>query len=245
MDIITNIFSDFIFLLLIALIGSGWLWFRRRNLLSLFHVSKQNGLTIYLSRLQIQPNTALGYDGNTKSFSGATVTAAEVAAASALANLFDFVIPGLENQPGILKSIFMRNVSVHIQPSPLSVDSIPKDRTLVAVGSPGFNSVSAWIQQSLDPLIKFSPDNASYLARGQQPFADLTQGMVQVLWDADHARRIFYVAGLSELGTYAAVLYLGRKWGEICKNLGEKDTYACFVRLKDGDPVLLTTIHPN
>lgn len=240
-----NLAASFIFLIILVALGGGWFLWRRTRLLDLFKISQKKGLTIYLSRLQIRQGGAVGFDGTPRRFTGPAVTAAEAAASSVLGSIFEYLIPGLESQPGILKTLFTRDISVRVEPSPTNVSSLPNDRTIVAVGSPGFNSVSAWIQNALNPLIRFDGNNSSLLPQGQQPVTDASQGMVQVLWDANHSRRVFYVAGMSEAGTAAALLYLGRKWDELRKNLGKRETYACLVRLQQGEPTLLSTVHPN
>jgi hypothetical protein len=240
-----SLIANVLFFLLLLGVASGWFLWRRRRLLDLFKVKEKKGLVIYLSRLEIATGGAIGFDGMPRSFGGATVTAAEAAASAVLGSVFEYLIPGLESQPGLLKTLFTRDISVVVEPSPLEFTKIPNDRTIVAVGSPGYNSISEWIQQYLNPLIRFDGNNSSLIPNGEQPVTDVTQGMVQVLWDANNSRRVFYVAGMSEQGTAAALLYLGQKWDELRKNLGEKDTYACFVRLQNGVPTLLTTVHAN
>lgn len=243
--IYNNLLSNAIFLLVLMVLGGGWLWWKRWSLLRLFKVSRERGLTIYISRLEVIAGGTVGFDGHPRSFQGPTVTALESATAAVIGNLFDYLVPGLESQPGLLKTLLIRDIGVTIEPSPLNPAQIPVDRTIIAVGSPGYNSVSAWIEQDLNPLIRFGHDNSSLIPTGQQPVTDPTQGMVQVLWDANQQRRVFYLAGMSEAGTVAAILYTGRKWEELRRNLGSRQTYACLVRLQAGEPVLLTTIHPN
>ena len=228
--------------LLLAL-GGGWFLWRRRRLLRLFGVGKGVGITIFLARLEVLPWGSTGFDGQPRSFTGPVVTANEASAASRLGSIFEYLIPGLENQPGLLKTLFTRDIVVRVEPSPMTAVQIPNQGTIVTVGSPAFNVVSAWVQQALNPLITFDQNNSSLLPFGQQPVIDVSQGMVQVLWDANHARRVFYVGGVSELGTVAAVLYLAKKWEELRTNLGSSQTYAAFVRIQQGEPVLLATIH--
>jgi hypothetical protein len=234
-----------IFSIVTLALGSGWFLLRRRRLLKLFRVSKDCGLTIYLSRLQILQGGAIDFHGTPRSFAGPVVTAAEAGAATVLGSIFEYLIPGLESRSGILKTLFTRDISVSVEPSPAQVSALPSDRTVVAVGSPGYNCVSEWIESALNPLIRFDVNKSSMLPQGLQSVTDPSQGMVQVLWDANHSRRVLYVAGLSEAGTAAALLYLGRKWDELRRNLGNRQTYACFVRLQNGEPTLLSTVHPN
>ena len=208
-------------------------------------MTKDHGITIFLSRLQIVIGGAVDFNGQPRTFSGATVTANEASAAAAFGSIFEYLIPGLESQPGLLKTLFTRDINVTLAPSPRQIAEIPTDHTIVAVGSPGYNCVSLWIQQSLNPLITFDANNTSLQPHGQAPVIDPTQGMVQVLWDANNQRRVFYVGGISEAGTIAALMYLATNWRELRQNLGRRDTYAGLVRIQNGRSVLLSTIHAN
>lgn len=237
--------ASVIFFVVLLSLGGGWFLWRRQRLLNFFKVSSKRGITIYLSRLQIILGGATDVNGVRRTFAGPVVTAAEAGASTVLGSVFEYLIPGLENQPGILKTLFTRDISVLVEPSPTSIAALPNDRTIVAVGSPGYNCVSEWTQNALNPLICFDRNNSALLPQGQQPVTDPLQGMVQVLWDANHSRRVFYVAGVSEAGTAAALLYLARKWDELRKNLGGRQTYACLVRMQGGEPRLLATVHPN
>jgi len=240
-----GILSSIAFLVLLVIAGSGLLLWRRRRLLDLFRVSKDRGLTIFLSRLEIEQWGSIGFDGQPRSFAGPAVTAREAAAASDLRSIFEYLIPGLESQPGLLKTLFTRDIDVTVEPSPMAVGAIPNDRTMVTVGSPAFNVVSDWVQHALNPRVVFDPNNTSLQSAGHQPVVDPQQGMVQVLWDANLQRRVFYVGGLSEAGTVAALVYLARRWEELRQNLGSQQAYAGLVRIEHGEPVLLSTIHPH
>jgi hypothetical protein len=145
-EIWVGILSSLAFLFLLMLLGSGLLLWKRRRLLGLFQVSKNRGLTILLARIEVRQWGSGGFDGHPRSFSGPTVAAGEAAAASALANVFEYLIPGLENQPGLLKTLFTRDVDVAVEPSPMTLAEIPNGRTIVAVGSPAFNIASHWVQ---------------------------------------------------------------------------------------------------
>jgi hypothetical protein len=240
-----NLLASIAFLMLLVVAGSGVLLWRRRRLLNLFRVSKDRGLTIFLSRLQILQWGSIGFDGQPRSFAGAAVTAGEAAAASVLRSIFEYPIPGLENQPGLLRTLFTRDIDVMVEPAPMTMAAVPNNRTIVTVGSPAFNVVSDWVQHALNPLIVFDPNNSSLQSVGHQPVEDPQHGMVQVLWDANLQRRVVYVGGLSEAGSVAALLYLARKWDELRRNLGSQQTYAGFVQVEQGEPVLLSTIHPH
>jgi hypothetical protein len=67
--------------------------------------------------------------------------------------------------------------------------------------------------------------------------------MVQVLYDAQHDRRVFYVGGIAEQGTRAGLIYLALNWRELRKNLGKDRVYAGLVQFSDNGVRLTETIH--
>ena len=240
---LTGVLSSALFLLLSFVLGGGWYLLRRRALLDLFQVAKSKRLVIYLSRIQVIRGGSVGVDGEVRNFCGPTVTTAEASAATLLTAIFEYIIPGMESQPGVFKTLFTRDVTVFVQHCPQSARDIPDDVSVVAVGSPGYNTVSAWAQQALNPKISFSPNNDSLVTHKLRALADPATGMVQVLYDQQNDRRVFYVGGTTEAGTQAALLYLALKWRELKRNLGKKRVFAGFVRMSKGQPELTETIH--
>ena len=224
-------------------IGGAWLLFRRRHLLRLFRVSHSSGLQIYLSCIHVLSGGSVGLDGRLRSFAGPTVTASEARASALLSGLFEYIIPGLEAQPGILKTLFTRDISVEVLPSPLNIDDLPRRGSIVTVGSPGYNVVSLWDQTSLNPKVLFSPNNDLLITNTGRQINDTTIGMVQILYDSQNQRRVFYLAGLSELGTRTALLYVATKWRDLYKNVGDQEVFCCLVVLRHGEAELTETIH--
>ena len=233
--------SVLFFVVLLAL-GSGWYLLRRRALLSLFRVDKTKSLIIYLSRIEVVQGGSVGVDGAVRSFAGPTVTASEAGAATVLSGIFEYLIPGLESQPGILRTLFTRDISVSIQPSPTSVQQIPDDASIVTVGSPGYNSISEWAQSRLNPKVSFSAANDALVTGAGRSFSDPATGMVQVRYDASNDRRVFYVGGITETGTRAALLYLALNCKELKRYLGKQRVFAGLVQLSGGRVRLTETI---
>jgi|SRR5215813_691608 len=225
------------------IIGGGWYLWRRRALLSLFQVGKTKPLIIYLSRVEVVQGGSVGVGGVARSFAGPTVTASEASAATVLAGIFEYLIPGLESQPGILKTLFTRDISVFVQPSPISVQQIPPEVSIVSVGSPGYNCVSEWAQGQLNPRVWFSRNNDALETHTGRSFAHPDTGMVQVLYDAQNDRRVFYVGGIAEAGTRAGLLYLALKWKELKQNMGKQRVFAGLVQVSNGRVRLTETIH--
>jgi hypothetical protein len=122
------------------------------------------------------------------------------------------------------------------------MQEVPTDTTIVTVGSPVYNIVSQWAEQQLGPKVSFSPNRPELVANGR-PFPDPTIGMVQVLYDAQHDRRVFYVGGIAEQGTRAGLIYLALNWRELRKNLGKDRVYAGLVQFSDNGVRLTETIH--
>jgi hypothetical protein len=240
---LTGVLSSALFLVLLSVLGGGWYLWRRRALLDLFQVAKSKRLVIYLSRIEVIRGGSVGVDGVVRRFYGPTVTAAEASAATLLAGIFEYIIPGMESQPGLLKTLFTRDVSVLVQPCPMSAQDTPDDVPIVTVGSPGYNTVSAWAQQALNPKVSFSPNNDALVTHKGRALADPATGMVQVLYDQQNDRRVFYVGGITEAGTRTALLYLSVKWRELKRNLGKDKVFAGFVRMSKGQPELTETIH--
>lgn len=239
----TGVLSSAVFLLLLLLLGGGWYLWRRRVLLDLFQVSKSKQLLIYVSRIEVVRGGSVGVDGAVRGFYGPTLTAAEAGAATLLARIFEYIIPGMESQPGLLNTLFTRDICVTVQPCPQSANDIPSDVPVVTVGSPGYNTVSAWAQKALNPKVFFSPNNDALVTHKQRALADPHTGMVQVLYDQQNDRRVFYVGGTTEIGTRAALVYLAVKWRELARNLGRSKVFAGLVRMSNGQPELTETIH--
>ena len=235
--------ASVLFFVLLVGLGGGWYLWRRRALLSLFQVGKSKRLVIYLSRVEVVQGGSVGVGGVVRSFAGPTVTASEASAATLLAGIFEYLIPGLESQPGILKTLFTRDISVFVQPSPILVQQIPQEVPIVTVGSPGYNCVSEWAQRQLNPKVAFSPNNNALVTHTGRSLVDPATGMVQVLYDAHNDRRVFYVGGITEVGTQAGLLYLALKWRDLKQNMGKQRVFAGLVQLSNGQVRLTETIH--
>jgi hypothetical protein len=227
---------------LLFLLGAGCFLWRRRRLLSLFGVSRSRPLTIYLSRVEVLRGGSRGPDGLPRVFSGPTVTASEANAAAHLAGLFEYLIPGLESQPGLLKTLFTRDIPISVEPSPLSSSDITSEGSIVTVGSPGYNVVSAWAQDRLNPKVMFSDDNGALVTNTGRRIDDPTLGLVQVLYDAQSDRPVFWAAGITEAGTRVALLYLSSKWDELRKRKASQKVFAGLVQASADEIRLVETI---
>jgi hypothetical protein len=238
-----NIFSNLVWFVLFVGLSGVWLLIRRRSLLGLFRVSRKNGLIVYLSRINVVEGGSTDLAGRARRYQGPTVTVGECASATVLIRLFEYLIPGITSLPSPLKTLFTRDISVQIEPAPRSPSEIPDGCTVVTVGSPGYNNISAWAQSKLNPKVWFNQNNDAFVTKSGRNVSDPALGMVQVLFDAQTGRRVFFVAGLSEAGTCAALDFLGTRWKELKRHLADGDAYCGFVQMQNGKPRLVETIH--
>ncbi len=125
-----NLAAEAIFFLAVILLGSGYYLLKRRKLLGLFGLKAGQPLTLYLSRVFVTEGGSVGPDLRPRSFQGETVTAAEAQAAAALAQQFSFLVPGLDDQPGILRKLTIRDRQIRILPSPQNIREVSDDEIL-------------------------------------------------------------------------------------------------------------------
>lgn len=215
-NILIGVIANFIFFALTLLIGwSIYLVARRRRLLKFFGCTKIKKIVIYLSNIHVAPGGSIGPDNLPRRYSGTTVTFGETFQASLFQSLFNYLIPSLANQPGILKYLLVSDVQINIFPSPLNIDDIDKNSTIITFGSPGYNIVSSWAEQNLNLPIKFTNDNSEINVEGLAPITNVRQSFLQKYYDDQNKRLVFYAAGLSELGTIGSVYYLITHWREL------------------------------
>jgi hypothetical protein len=139
-----NLVAEFLFLLI--LLALGWLLYRvtrRGPLLSFFEIKRSRRLFVYLSHLRIQRGGALGVDGSPRSFGESALPAYEADLIPWLQRLFNYVVPGTEEQPGFLKWLQLSDVIVEFVPSPLHESEIERNSTFIAIGSPALHH-EAW-----------------------------------------------------------------------------------------------------
>ena len=237
-----NLAADAVFLLILIVLGSGFYLWGRRKLLGLFGLKAGQPLTVYLSRVFVISGGSVGPDSRPRSFQGPTVTAAEAQAAAALAQQFSFLVPGLDDQPGILRKLTIRDRQILILPSPPSMREVRDDEVIVSVGSPGYNAVSAWIESNLRPKVRFAESGDHFVFESGRTSAETRDGFIQILFDDRTKRRFFYVAGLAEAGTSAALLYLARDWKRIASDYANHGQFTAIVRADTHGPTLIETI---
>lgn len=229
-NILAGVIANVIFFALTIAIGwSTFLIVRRRKLLKFFGIGQTKRITVYLSNIRVIQGGSIGTDGHRRAYSGTTVTLGEAVQASLFQALFSYLIPGLSNQPGILKHLFVSDVKVIILPSPLKEEDIDRSSTIVTLGSPGYNVISEWTERKLTPRMKFINNNAAIAVNGLPNITDGKQAFVQRLFDSENKRWVFYVAGISELGTIGAAYFLASQWRVLYKMHGTEDQFSHII----------------
>jgi len=228
-----NIASNLLFLILVVLVGlivyqvTG-----RRALLRFFRIERTKRINLYLSHLRVNPFGAIGMDGTPRSFGGTAIPFAESRNVAIFQRLFNYVVPGVSSQPGLLKWLLISDVEVVPLVSPLTEGNIDTSTTAICLGSPGYNLVSGWAER-LGAICRFANDNTALSMRGLPPLTDTRQGFVQRVVSPDAT--CFYVAGPSELATNGAAYFLATQWRYLRQRFGDDRSFCVIVQISDQD----------
>ncbi len=228
-----NIASNLLFLMLLAFVGvvvynvTG-----RRALLKFFRIERTKRINLYLSHLRVNQFGAIGMDGRPRSFGGTAIPFAESRNVAIFQRLFNYVVPGVSSQPGLLKWLLISDVEVVPLVSPLTEENIDTSTTAICLGSPGYNLVSGWAER-LGAIGRFTNDNTALSMRGLPPLTDARQGFVQRVVSPDAT--CFYVAGPSELATNGAAHFLATRWRYLRQRFGDDRSFCVIVQISDQD----------
>jgi hypothetical protein len=231
-----NVASQFIGLALLALFGFV-VYFAtgRARLLKFFHIKNTKAVTVYLSNLSVPAGGARGVDGVPRSYAGPAIPLPEVHLIPAFQRLFNFLIPGAENLPGILKWLLISDIAVSVAASPVEEGEIDRCSTLITVGSPGFNRASRRVEQALHSLARFVEDNRALQLGDGPPVTDPRCAFVQRAVDQATCQVAFYVAGPASLGTTGAAYYLVSEWKRLSKRFPGSQPFCVMLRITSDD----------
>ena len=234
-DIISNVIGDVVFAVLTIGIGYGlYYYFRRAPLFAFFGIAEQRQLVIYVSDLRIILGGAIGADGVRRSFGGAAVAYSEVSAATGVASLFRVALPGQSVQPSWASSLLLSDVSVRIAPAPVPPAVVSFNCTSIAVGSPGYNAASAAVQNDLASPVHFNAQNSEIIVPGLPPVTNPRHSFIARL--RHHSHFVFYIGGLSEGGTTAALIFLARHWRLLHRRYRRTPSFYALVEFAGDDP---------
>jgi hypothetical protein len=210
-----NVGSEFLVLGILLVLG--WLAYQLKSRgprLSFFGIKHTKKLCVYLSHLRIRPGGALGVDGKPRSFGESAIPAYEADLMPALQRLFNYVVPGMEALPGFLNRLLLSDVDVEVLPSPLDVSEIA-DSTFIAVGSPGYNVASSYVEDSLHSIGRFTDDMSAVTVAEASALSGDHYAFVQRAGNSK--QKAFYVAGISSRATTGAVRFLATHWRDLHK----------------------------
>ena len=232
-----NIASNLLTILIIAVVG--WLilrFTRRAQLLSFFGLKDRKQILVYLSNVRVQLGGSVGVDSQPRSYAGTTIPENEAILIPVFQRLFNFVIPGLAEQPGFFKWLLVSDVAVEALPSPSHVSEVEKASTFIAVGSPAYNSASLRLEQTLNPLARFNDQYSGFKLDDVPDITDTRCSFVLRVFDQTSEQTAFYVAGMSALGTTGAAYFLATRWGYLAKKYKDSKPFCVVLRIPGDDP---------
>lgn len=234
-----NIIADFLFILLVIVLG--WILYsltRRNQLLRFFGIDRSRRLVIYLSNLQVMSGGAIGIDGRPRSYQGEAAAFRELQVASRFRELFNYLVPSLADRPGILSRLLVSDVQVEISLSPLDQGHLERSSSFISLGSPGFNAASSFIEEEIHSQAHFQQvDNSHVMViTDVTPISDLTHGFVERVVDHDARRNIFYAAGISQFATVGAAHFLLTEWQRLYTVYGNDHNFVVMLRFEHPDP---------
>ncbi|MES1189504.1 MAG: hypothetical protein ABUS47_00360 [Steroidobacter sp.] len=206
---------------------------RRNRLLALFGIKDNKRLVLYLSNVNVLGSS--GVDGRTRSFREPAIPVTEVALIQLYQRLFNVIVPALSDQPGLLKWLLVSDVTVDVQAAPPHTLAVENTASLVAVGSPAYNSASLKVEQSFHPLAKFNSEYSSFSLDPAHPTSDLRCGFVQRAHDPISGQIAFYVAGMSSLATAGAAYFLTNRWLDLAKKYKSMKPFCVVLRISEDD----------
>jgi hypothetical protein len=229
-----NVLSDFITLAITVIAGVVIYQVSRRRRLQSFFAMSNKRIVIYLSNLTIPLGGALDATEQKRSYQGEAIPVYEARFIPIFYQFFNSPIPGLEGQTGILGRLRFSDVTVEIQPAPLSRKDVERDTTYVAIGSIGYNTASREVEDRFHSLVKLDPAGFVVLPE-DRPFGDSSIAVVQRSQDPSSGQTAFYVAGASMEGTTAAVAYLVSRWRNLHKRYPEGRPFCIVLEALSAD----------
>ena len=226
------------------LLGLGYVIYltsRRKGLKRFFGLRGSRIVNVFVSHLFIKSGGAIGAGGVARSYSGSAVPYGELSFADRFRNVFNVFIPKLADLPGFLKRILLSDIIVNTHLSPHPSVQLDRSLTTVTTGSPGYNSVSEWVQSNLNPFASFDPNNSSISVPSGGPHINGRVCFVQRLKDTATKNTVFYAAGLSEAGTMGAIHYLQKYWSDLYKTY-ESDIEFCVLLEVDSSDLTVSRI---
>lgn len=227
-----NVWADFLAL------GIGFsliIIFKRRNMISFFGFNKQKRLSIFLSTLYIQNNTAITHSGSIISYQGAAIPEYEHQVIPFFSDLFSLITTGDNVLKTILNKLLLGNVDIAYLNTPRNIDSI-SFHNFICVGGPSANTVTDYYMRNGQTWLGFNTTNAGVeIKKGRQRDKVLgisnqqdDYGILEKIVDKKNNSFIFIAAGGNIGATKASAYYLAKNWRKLQKEFKNSGFALCI-----------------
>jgi len=227
----SNILANIITVALTLLLGFiFYRFFGRRALTNFFGVHEKKYLRIYTGHIS-HPGIPMGLVGFE-----------EFNEAKNLEALFKSVIPGLGDQPGLLKFLQLADVRTDLLSAPLNRPEVRLDCSIVSLGSSSSNQASRLIETELHSPVRFEGELLHI--PNLPPITNKKQGVIVKI--CSNGNHYFYVAGGDEPTTAGWARYLIQNWQAMRKKYGDSGQffYLLEVRADSQKSVISIADHP-
>jgi hypothetical protein len=233
--IIVNVFSDLITLGLLAFIA--WIFFvvrYRDPLMKFFNVRANKRVVVYLSNIRV--TRSKGIDDIPRAYEGSAVVFGELNTVKEITNLFSYPFPASDNNSidTILRKLRLVDVATELHLSPLTIEEIETQASIIAIGSPGYNIASRFCEEK-GSKISFGEDNTAIMANNKTVKEVNERAFVSRIVDNENRRSLFYVAGVSEEETKGAIHHLIGHWEDLQRGYGDQDDFAVQLKIDQDD----------
>jgi hypothetical protein len=213
----SNLLANLITLVLTILVGLlCYRFFGRRALVNFFGVRQKKYLRIYTGNIgnQDAPMGFVGYE--------------EFNEAKNLESLFKSVIPGLGDQPGLLRFLQLSDVHTEVLPASHQDTSVKLDCCIISLGASNSNRASSLIEKELHSPVRY--DGLTLHIPNLEPISNRQQGVVVRICANGH--HYFYVAGGTEPTTAGCARYLIKNWREMRKKYGDDSSFYYLIEVR-------------
>lgn len=248
MGLVFGVLSSLAAIVILAILVAGFNWVTNRRAVKKFLHVKDRGVNLYASRITVKLWGSLGADGVVRSYSGPTIAGTELESIIQIEGFLSSLRPTPVSLGSALSRIRITSpdTSLSFHMAPENESGIDSTSSIVSMGSPAYNIVSAATQRDFPQLACFSSDYRSIGIAGVGTTTDVEAFLVERAINPNLNRCTFYLAGQSALGTQHAAGYLIRHWKELYKRFGEDQNFALVFAgnfAVGGSPELLFETH--
>jgi hypothetical protein len=218
-NICSGLIANFLTLLLTFLIA--WLLYAilgRRSLLKFFGVVEAKFLRIYIGHVP-NSNVPRGFVGFE-----------EISEAKNIEALFKSVIPGLENQPGVLRFLQVADIKTEILPGEKDHKDVTLEHSFISLGSPTSNFASELLETELKNPVKCDRITGGIQIPHLPPIANNQAVVVRL---CSRNRSFFYVAGKDEPMTASGARFLIENWKTMRKRYSDRNSFYYLVEVRN------------